>query len=288
MNSAKFDWNDELIVLWLQKYSEIKQPLVEILIRRYKNLLYKEMARQCDQRYDKEDIVQQIIFLFVQLLDEYDPVRGIPLAGFLKAKLPNRTYNYFKSQVKQWTAEVLQEIMQNPGEIDDTHICEIGATELETYEFWKQIAKIVDWASFSLLYFKFECDYSNEDISFLINKNGAHEVERTLFTILEKLRYDPRLVNQYFGLPMKDVVANAPTKKTQSSSEYNMFQVLCHEVAKSCGVTSYGKTALLHFSLMRDIYQRGQEENLRQMIELVDYTIKLCKLSNSAGVRKLC
>ena len=30
MEHNTFDWTDELIVLWLQKHQDIKQPLVEI------------------------------------------------------------------------------------------------------------------------------------------------------------------------------------------------------------------------------------------------------------------
>ncbi len=286
MEHNTFDWTDELIVLWLQKHQDIKQPLVEILIRRYKNLLYKEMARQCDQRYDKEDIVQQIVFLFVQLLDEYDPRRGIPLAGFLKAKLPNRTYNYFKSQVKQWTAEVLQEIMQNPNEIDDTYAYEIGATELETYEFWKQMAKLMDWTGFTLLYLKFECDYSNEDIAFLTNRNGAGEVEKALLGVLEKLRYDSRLTHQYFGTRVQDVSLNVAAKKIYPTTEAHMFQVVCYELAKACGVTSYGRLTLMHIKNMREIYQAAQEENMQNMLELLNYTMSLCRTSSQPRGKK--
>lgn len=299
------DWDDEIIVGWLQKYPNIKQALVEILVRRYKNLLYKEIAKQCDKRYDREDIVQHIVFLFIQLLEEYDATRGIPLAGFLKNKLPNRIYNYFKTQVRLWTAEIQRDNLlslddssgHGHGETDShDDVYELSQTQTEVHDFWAGVARLLDRRGFEVLFWKFQCDYSLDEISILMGMRGPCEAEKFLNHTIDKLRFDARL----FGTATLNAItqaqqtkqANAKVQRTKETLDvtYHLFQVLHHEITAYCGVFDYGDDTMQKHRSMLHAYNAGQDLLLFGLHAILDDIMTKCGLdadnSKKEGLRR--
>jgi DNA-directed RNA polymerase specialized sigma24 family protein len=288
------DWNDEIIVSWLQKYPNIKQALVEILVRRYKNLLYKEIAKQCDKRYDREEIVQHIVYLFIQLLEEYEPERGIPLAGFLKNKLPNRIYNYFKTQVRLWTAEVQRDNIRSPQQEEtnttdnswqqDTY--EISQTQTEVHDFWVGVAKILDQKSFEALFWKFQCDYSYDEISILMGLRGPCEAEKFINGIIDRLRFDSRLFGES-SIANKAITSSTASKQVDKKEilnvTYHLFQVLHREITNHCGVFDCGDETMRQYYAMLDAYGAGQDLLLLGINTIVDDIMHKCGLDQNSS-----
>jgi len=275
---------DELIAGWLQTYPNLKQRLVQILFRRYKNLIYKEIAKQCDQRYDREEIIQQIVFLFVQLLEEYDKKRGIPLAGFLKIKLPNRIYNYFKSQLKMWDAEIPHDGLVssiNTNREDETEIFtdtyEINYTTTEQQDFWIGLAQILSYSAFEALFLKFDCEYGTDEISILMRLRGPCDVEKILNTVLDDLRYDNRVfVGITFDPSEKLGGTQKPFKKETVDMGTHLFQALHQEVCDFCGIFAHGGKTLQQIHTMNNLYTKGQNIHYKKLDELFFYIIQEC------------
>ena len=284
------DWDDEIIVVWLQKYPNIKKALVEILVRRYKNLLYKEIAKQCDKRYDREEIIQHIVYLFIQLLEEYDPSRGIPLAGFLKNKLPNRIYNYFKTQVRLWTAEVQRDTTIGTNEdggnsnsnTSRRNTYEISQTQTEVHDFWTGVAKILDRRSFEAIFWKFQCDYSFDEISILMGMRGPCEAEKFISGVIEKLRFDSRLFGESYFVPKLNKPGTQPQKSSDKKEAlnvtYHLFQVVHQDVTSFCGIFDYGDETLRQYYSMLNAFNTGQDLLMLGINSIVEDIMKSCGL----------
>lgn len=295
----RLEWSDETIVEWLQLYPNVKKCLVEILVRRYKNLIYKEIAKQCDQRYDREDIIQQIVYLFIQLLEEYDNKRGIPLAGFLKIKLPNRIYNHFKSQLKVWDVEVPHEGLvsasddKEDGENEYDDICELQTSTIDASDFWVSMAQVLNYDSFQALFWKFECECGTDEIAVLMRMRGPCDAEKILNTTLEALRYDGRIFGNFAfdpsektGLPAKAL------KKENVDMTYHIFQTLHQEVAEFCGIYPHGEKTVRQYFTLNQIYSQGQDSIYRHFDDFIDYVIYRCGCilfkDTKAGERDIC
>lgn len=287
----KLEWDDETIVEWLQLYPNVKKRLVEILVRRYKNLIYKEIAKQCDQRYDREEIIQQIVYLFIQLLEEYDGSRGIPLAGFLKIKLPNRIYNYFKTQVKVWTAEIPHDgllVLRDDEDDDSFEIYEIGSTTMEIYDFWVGISRIMGKEAFEALFLKFECEYGTDEISVLMRLRGPCDAEKLLNNVLDGLRYDERVfAGITFDPSQKHGTSSKAFKKETVDMTYHIFQVLHQEVSDYCGVFNHGFKTLKQMKIMSRIYAKGRDEIYQAIDELVDFVTYQCGCATARDILDL-
>jgi len=279
----RLEWTDEVIVEWLQLYPNVKKCLVEILVRRYKNLIYKEIAKQCDQRYDREDIVQQIVYLFIQLLEEYDHTRGIPLAGFLKIKLPNRIYNHFKAQLRVWDVEVPHDGLvtasddKEDGENEYDDVCELNTLTLDANDFWVSIAQILDYNAFQALFWKFECECGADEIAVLMKLRGPCDAEKMLNNTLECLRYDTRIFSDFsFDPSEKTGTTSKALKKENVDMTYHIFQMLHQEVAEFCGVFPHGEKTLKQLLALNSIYDQGQNIVNRGIDNFIDYVVYQC------------
>lgn len=262
-------WSDETLIVWLQNYPSVKPALVKILVRRYKNLLYKEMAKQCDHRYDREDLAQQILFIFVQLLEEYDVTRGIPVAGFLKAKLPNRIYNFFKSQVKIWVTE-----LSDGDSSDDKNGYELSPISIDSRDFWKEVCLYLPRHEFELLYWRFQCEYNNDEIAILTGIPSRNEVIQKLEAVITKLRNHVQFL-QKFHLPMTD----SKSKIAQDSGSKMTFFSLCKKLVEQCGVVLYTKDMLAHQKVIDGMYTEKDLRSLQSIRALVRMILKQCNLT---------
>lgn len=279
----RLDWTDETIVKWLQLYPNVKKCLVETLVRRYKNLIYKEIAKQCDQRYEREDIIQQIVYLFIQLLEEYDDGRGIPLAGFLKKKLPNRIYNHFKAQLRVWDVEIPHDGLvsasddKEDGENEYDDVCELQATSIDANDFWIGMAQVLEYDDFQALFWKFECECSTDEISVLMNMRGPCDAEKRLNTVLEALRYDTRVFSGFsFDPSEKTGTTSKALKKENVDMTYHIFQILHQEIAEFCGLFPHGEKTVQQLNILNSIYNRGQNLIHKRFDDFIDHVIHKC------------
>ena len=296
----KLEWADETIVEWLQLYPNVKKCLVEVLVRRYKNLIYKEIAKQCDQRYDREDIIQQIVYLFIQLLEEYDYSRGIPLAGFLKIKLPNRIYNHFKSQLKVWDVEIPHEGLvsasegKEDGENEYDDICELKATTVDINDFWVGMAQVLEFQEFQALFWKFECECGTDEIAVLMELRGPCDAEKMLNTTLEGLRYNERIFCDFtFDPSQKTGTTSKALKKENVDMTYHIFQILHQEVADFCGIFPHGEKTVKQLIMLNKIYTKGQNLIYRKFDDFIDFIIYRCGCiiledTITTGERSIC
>ncbi|MNW28097.1 hypothetical protein D3C74_49090 [compost metagenome] len=89
---------------------------VEKLLEDYKPLIlsvYKRLHPMFSVREDKEDLMAQIRALFVKLVYEYDPRRGVDFPYYIKRMLDLRAYHYVTKQLNTRNKEVLTESFTN-------------------------------------------------------------------------------------------------------------------------------------------------------------------------------
>ena len=286
-NQRMMRWDDETLVVWLQTYPNIKQPLVKMMFRRYKNLIYKEIARQCDHRYDRDDLSQQIILIFMQLLDEYDSHRGIPVAGFLKAKLPNRIYNFFKSQLKLWNTEIPNEDPRRAlGEEDEDDGYEIS-TSTELFDFWREISRCLAREQFEMLYWRFQCEFTPEEIAMLSGLSSRYDVIRGIELALEQLRYDWRLIKQY-GHKRIDMLGKHKNTMPSCSTggAYNAYTDVCREIMNRCGVIMLSRDVIKHLKHIRKIYLENLKDDVVPIRQLGHLVLSLCHMTDTPEVKR--
>jgi RNA polymerase sigma factor (sigma-70 family) len=89
---------------------------VEKLLEDYKPLIlsvYKRLHPMFSNKEDKEDLMSQIRLLFVNLVCEYDPRRGVDFPFYIKRMLELRAYHYVTKQLQPKNKEVLTQSFTN-------------------------------------------------------------------------------------------------------------------------------------------------------------------------------
>jgi RNA polymerase sigma factor (sigma-70 family) len=89
---------------------------VEQLLDAYKPLVltvYKRLHPMFNNREDKEDLMSQIRLIFVNLVNEYDPHRGVDFPYYIKRMLELRAYHYVTKQLQPKNKEVLTQSFSN-------------------------------------------------------------------------------------------------------------------------------------------------------------------------------
>lgn len=86
------------------------------LLESYKPLIlsvYKRLHPMFNNREDKEDLMSQIRLLFVNLINEYDPRRGVDFPYYIKRMLELRAYHFVTKQLLPKNKEVLTQSFTN-------------------------------------------------------------------------------------------------------------------------------------------------------------------------------
>lgn len=103
---------------------------IEHLMEKYKPLIlsvYKRLHPMLQNKGDKEDLMSQINAIFVKLVVEYDPRRGVDFPYYIKRMLELRAYHYVTKELKVKNKEVLTESFTN----DEVTFGEISEEEFE-------------------------------------------------------------------------------------------------------------------------------------------------------------
>jgi DNA-directed RNA polymerase specialized sigma24 family protein len=283
-------WTDEKLVVWLQRHPGTRKPIISILIRRYKNLIYKELSRQCDPRYDRDDLSQQIILIFVQLLEEFDASKGVPLAGFLKAKLSNRVYNFFKSQVKIWTQEVANEVFNDSDDDDDseTSIKQTQRRQQNVYEmpssheldFWKDVCLYLPAQKFEALYWRYQANFCNAEIAIMLNLS-VDDAGKIVDNACNALRFCPPFLKKYSPALLSSSVKKGNSKEKHLHTAKNSFHAIRKIIMDTCRITMKNIEAEQHQKTIDTITSIARQNKTIGMQGLIAQIIKLCNLEGN-------
>jgi len=282
-------WTDEKLVVWLQQNPGTRKSIINILIRRYKNLIFKELSRQCDPRYDRDDLSQQIILIFVQLLEEFDATKGVPLAGFLKAKLSNRVYNFFKSQVKIWTQEVTNDAFNSDGDNDDEENENAVATnpvksnhvyEMPTnheLDFWRDVCLYLSSKKFEALYWKYQANFCNAEIAIMLDMS-VDDAGKMVDNACSSLRFCPPFLKKYSPSLLSSAVKKGNDKERHLHAAKNAFHAIRKIIMDVCRINMKNSEAEQHQKNLASIVESVKQIKIIGMQSLVEQVIKLCNL----------
>lgn len=274
-------WEDEILVKWMQNHQGVRQNVINILIRRYKNLIYKALFRQCDGRYKREDLAQEIVLYFIQLLEEFNVNKGVPLAGFVKSKLQHRIYNHFKASVKIWTKETINEFDNEGEEGESSRIVE-GAYEncsSEQIDFWVDIVNVIPEEQMEILYWRFQVDYCHNEIAIVMGIS-PNEVPKKLekaymalsfnYTFLKKhdfrvFKFLPKHKNVFF--------------KDKSHYLKKTFHEIRMMIEKKCHIRFVDTVAEKHKLQLKKIKSMKVNRERKSMQELAKIIMKGCHIT---------
>lgn len=272
-------WSDETLIRWMQTYQGTKKPIISIFIRRYKNLIFKSLAQQRDPRYNRDDLSQQIILIFIQLLEEYDVNKNIPVAGFLKAKLRHRIFNFFKLQVKEWSMEVLHDI-ENDGENDNTEINSTNFYEMPTtseLDFWKHVCKYLPEAKFKILYWKYQANYCSAEIAALLNID-IKTANKAIENACDSLKYSYPFLKEYTPNKLTEIEVKKVKKIKHEHILKNNYHILTKIIANACRIVFENKETNYHQGVIKHIQETLRKEELLDMHKIIEMILRGCNL----------
>jgi hypothetical protein len=260
-------WEDEKLVGWMQLYPGTRKSIISI---------YKELAKQCDPRYDRDDLSQQIILIFVQLLEEFDASKGVPLAGFLKSKLSNRVYNYFKSLVKTWKGEMPVEIFAD----DEDGI--FGTYELDeqayVMDIWCDIYKALSRDKFEALYWRYRANFCNSEIGIMLDIE-PDAAGKLVDGACISLRYCHPFLEKYSPTLLESAVKKGQDKNRDKHAIKNHYHAIRKILQDTCNITIASSESDNHVNNINKIIAKAEMNESHHMRKLVSELLKRCNLT---------
>lgn len=100
------------------------EPLRKAVYKKFKDVLINQA--------DKEDLISTIDQLFLQLVSEYNPHRGVDFPYFIKRMLDLRVYHYITKYLNKINKEIPNETVGD-SQIEDIHSQELIQRVIDLY-----------------------------------------------------------------------------------------------------------------------------------------------------------
>lgn len=90
-----------------EAYQEGNTEALKELLTRYMPLILSYAKRQHTLTLGREEVIHQLILLFIEAIKAYDTDSSIPLAGYIHSKIHYGHWNLFKKVRRIWQHEIL-------------------------------------------------------------------------------------------------------------------------------------------------------------------------------------
>lgn len=105
-----------------EAYQEGSTQALEELLHRYMPLILSYAKRQHTLTLGREEVIHQLILLFIEAIKAYDAQGPIPLAGYLQSKIHYGHWNLFKKVRRLWQHEILPLFQTREDyDVEDSH-----------------------------------------------------------------------------------------------------------------------------------------------------------------------